>query len=692
MRWIPFPFIRITIFFIAGILLGDYFPYTFYDGLLVGVMATFMVLYLLTLLVPYARRKIIQGSIAFLMVMMCGYIHTVLHTAALHPDHIVHDGDQIQFYTAHLTKACEERDRHWRTEASIEFVKINGVWKKRRGNIQLYFLKTDFVAPFKYGDGLLIKGNPKAVEPPLNPGVFDYKQFLQYRNIYHQQFLRADDVQPTMEKSGFKILAWSFDARAWYSALIKKYVDGEREQGIAMALVFGINEGLDNDLLSAYASSGTLHVLSVSGLHVGIVYLLLMFILKPLNRFKTGKWMAAVIAVLILWAYAFVTGLSPSVLRAVAMFSFVALATPHGRRTNIYNTLSVSAFCLLLYDPFLIMSVGFQLSYLAVIGIVYLQPPLYKCWAPTSKFLDEVWKVTSVSIAAQVATFSLGLLYFHQFPNYFLVSNLLVIPLSFVVLVSGLALLVFSFSNTLAVGIGFVLTWSIKIMNGIVFYIERLPWSRLDEVYITTFQSLLLSAILIATILLLKYKRKIYLYAGVVIGIVFSFTQWMVFYEKFNTKTITVYNIPHHFAIDFFDSGVACFVADSSLYNEASKIKFHVEPNRIVHRIHRVLEGAEVLVTRKFKGGELMVWNNKYLVHLTDKDFQLPTLPPIHYVLIGNNALMDIVTLPKSLSFEKLIIDSSNSFYFADNTLKRARALGVDVHSVLHNGAFIDTY
>lgn len=692
MRWIPFPFIRITIFFIAGILLGVYFPHTFYGFVLVGVVAMFMALYLLTLLVPYARRKIIQGSIAFLMVMTCGYSHTVLHTAALHPNHIVHESDQVQFYTAYLTKACEERDRYWRTEASVEFVKVNGAWERREGNIQLYFLKTDFATPYAYGDGLLIKGNPKEIAPPSNPGVFDYKQFLQYRNIYHQQFLRAGDVQPTTEKREFKILSWSFDARAWYSSLIKKYIDGEREQGIARALVFGINEGLDNELLSAYASSGTLHVLSVSGLHVGIVYLLLMFILKPLNRFKTGKWVTAVIAVLILWAYAFVTGLSPSVLRAVAMFSFVALATPHGRRTNIYNTLSVSAFCLLLYDPFLIMSVGFQLSYLAVVGIVYLQPPLYKCWEPTSKLLDEIWKVTSVSIAAQVATFSLGLLYFHQFPNYFLISNLLVIPLSFVVLVSGLALLAFSFSHALAGCIGFVLTWSIKIMNGVVFYIETLPWSRLEDVYITSFQCLLLSAMVVVIILLLKYKRRFYLYTGVVIVFVFSFSQWVIFYEKVNTKTVTVYNIPHHFAMDFFDRGVACLVADSSLYSDASKIKFHVQPNRILHRIHRTLYGANALVTRKFKGGSVIVWSNKYLVHLTEKDFQLPPLPHVHYVLIGNNALTDIVTLPKSLSFEKLIIDSSNSFYFADAILKKAHALGIDVHSVLHKGAFTDTY
>ena len=170
------------------------------------------------------------------------------------------------------------------------------------------------------------------------------------------------------------------------------------------------------------------------------------------------------------------------------MFSFVALAIPAGRRTNIYNTLAASAFFILWYDPFLIMSVGFQLSYIAVLGIVYMQPALYNLWEPTNRLWDEVWKITCVSIAAQLATLPLGLLYFHQFPNYFLLSNLFVIPGSFVVLILGILILVVNVISPIASFLGMLLEWTIKALNVIVFTIEDFPFSLIENVYITTFQ------------------------------------------------------------------------------------------------------------------------------------------------------------------------------------------------------------
>lgn len=691
MRWIPFPFIRIVLFFILGIVLGVYYSHTSIMWIAGAFSILLLVIYFSVLRIDYRNRRITQGGIAALAVLCCGYFHTVYQTDSLHPDHIIKYGKSIEFYTVKLLKASEEKSAHWKTEAVINQVMIRGEWKKVRGKILLYFSKKDFLNPYDYGDVLLIKANPQEVQPPSNPGEFDYKRFLQFKNIYHQQFLRSGTVKRIAAHDGFKLLEWSYASRAWATALLKKHIKGSREQGLAAALVLGVNDGLDNELLQAYAASGTLHVLSVSGLHVGIVYLMIMFIFKPLNKTKTGRWILAVLSILILWAYAFITGLSPSVLRAVAMFSFVALSTPNGKRTNIYNTLAISAFCLLLYDPFLIMSVGFQLSYLAVLGIVYLQPGFYKLWEPNGRLWDEVWKVTSVSLAAQLATLSLGLLYFHQFPNYFLVSNLLVIPLSFIILIGGITLMAFSFIPYLAMWIGFAVEGLINVMNVIVLTIESFPFSRLDNIYITTLQCIVLTAIIVMLILAIQYKMPRYWYAFVALVFIFSGLQWMSFGEKFGLKKMIVYNVPHHRAIDFVDKGVAYFVIDSALYSDTESTRHHITPCRVLHQIDRIIDGREQGITRFFKGGEIIYWNGKYLVCITAKNYALPPLPTIDYLIIGNNAVKDIIMLRKQLSFKKLIIDSSNSFYFANAILKQSAPLALDIHSVVHQGAFVVT-
>src|SRR6478609_9382442 len=189
------------------------------------------------------------------------------------------------------------------------------------------------------------------------------------------------------------------------------------------------------------------------------------------------------------------------------MFSFVALARPFGQRTNIYNTLAASVFLLLIYNPHLIMSVGFQLSYLAVLGIVYLQRPLYNLWSPESWFWNKVWETTCISIAAQLATFSLSLLYFHQFPVYFLLANLFVIPVSFVVLILGIALLLASPVVVIASGIGWALELSIKFLNLGVFVFEDLPFSLINGVYITTLQCWMLMGFVLSWILFFEFKK-----------------------------------------------------------------------------------------------------------------------------------------------------------------------------------------
>jgi competence protein ComEC len=689
--WTPYALVRVALVFAAGIVFGLYFP---------KLLPVEIVIFLFTFLligftgVAYlkwkSRLKYINiGFAGVIALFLAGYLNVFYSTDSNYTDHFVHDQDTITHYKVLIANQAQEKESSWKVEADVQAVRhMDNVWQPRSGKVLLYFSKTDFSKPVQYGDVLLLAGSPQLLKEPSNPGEFDYKKFLTYRKIYHQQFLRKGDAVKIGYEPPSSIIAYSIMAREWADEALKRNVEGEQEQATASALVLGVTDGLDNDLIGAYAATGSLHVLSVSGLHVGIIYWLILLIFKPLNKTTQGKWFLAIFGIIVLWVYAFVTGVSPSVLRAVTMFSFVALARPWGQKTNIYNTLAASAFCLLLYEPYLIMSVGFQLSYLAVVGIVYLQPKLSRLWEPKTWLWENIWQITCVSIAAQAATVALGLLYFHQFPVYFLFSNLFVIPLSFIILVLGIMVVFISAIAPVAVALGFLLQWIIWFLNYGVLKMEALPASLIDNVYITTFQCWLLMGAILGMVFLFESRKAEYLTAATLLIVVFGVFQWVHFQDSINQKKFVVYNIKGHSAVDMIHNGQVYFFTDSVLMNDRDKLRFHIRPNRLRSGVGEIFNGNDQSFSSQLNGCRLIVWNGIRILKLEEKSYSIPVRLQVDYLVLSKNAVYDVKTL-KALKFRKLILDSSNSFYFAERILKAAQAEGMEVHSVQHQGAFI---
>jgi competence protein ComEC len=689
-RWIPYAFVRIVLFFMLGICVSIFYPDLFDEltGKLICLSAFFVYVAVVVILRRRTSRarstnlKVYAGVIGLTAVFFAGIARVDSNTETNNPNHII-NANSIDFFKVVVSTAAVEKENSWKAEAEVEEIKTEGEWESATGTIMLYLSKEDFISPPAYGDVLLIKGQPQLVPPPSNPEEFDYRRFLSFKNIYHQRFIKKNNGK----RIGFAPPGWidyyALKTRKWADNTIREYVSGEREKALASGLVLGITDGLDDELLSAYRATGTLHVLAVSGLHVGILYGIVLLILTPLNKLKKGPWIAAVMSVAILWAYAFVTGLSPSVLRAVTMFSFVALAKPGGHRTNIYNTLAVSAFLILWYDPFFIMSVGFQLSYLAVLGIVYIQPGLYNVWNPANRILEEIWKVSSVSIAAQISTFSLSLFYFHQFPNYFLLSNLVAIPASFVVLVLGLAILATAFLSPVANGLGFLLEWVIKVMNAVMFTIEDLPFSLLENIYITPLQCWLLFAILLAVLVLLHTRKFVWVKVAFFMGVIFSCAHWYHYTKEINVRKIIVYNIAGHTAVELFDNGQVYFLGDSTLTMNSKKINFHIASNRIKSGARKKHPGDEIRESRP--GCSLIVWNQKSILQIHEPTFSLPETLQIDLVIISNDAVKNVDELLKQINTKNIILDSSNSRYNVSTLMQNTEA---EIYSVAHQGAF----
>lgn len=682
--WIPYVFVRVVIFFIGGITLGIYFP----DLISFGKASVVLIIFILSYLCLYIVRRYSQsrvnviGFIALSAIFISGYLCVILNDQRSNPHHLSTFND-IQFYKVVITSHPQERERSWKFEGDIEAVRTTD-WMKAAGKIMLYLSKDSALCPYDYGDILIVTGTPLPVPPPGNPGEFDYKKFLSYKNIFHQHFIRKHDVIKVNNDPPYKFIQLAIKARIWADVTLQQFIRGEREQATISALVLGVTDGLDNELLNAYAGTGAMHVLAVSGLHISIVYLLISFVLSPLKKIKHGKAILAVVSILILWTYSFITGLSPSVLRAVVMFTFMALARASDRQTNIYNTLAVAAFCLLLYDPYLIMSVGFQLSFFAVIGILYFHPFIYAWWQPQNWLLNEIWTVTSVSIAAQVSTFPLGLLYFHQFPNYFLLANLFVIPGSFVVLLGGILLLILSIVPMIADLIGWLLSWIIKLLNNIVFFFESLPYSLIENIYISIFQSYVLAAIIVFVTLLCVKRRLAYLKVAIALGIIFSAGQWFWISEMHTNTWLAVYKVPGHFAVDIIHDGMATFIADSAFQKDFLKQKFHIKPNRIIHAVDQVALLQPLFQSDEF---DVFVCGQQRILRIKRREAKIPAWCRPNLIIVGNNGF-NRLSMPAEFQNVVIVLDSSNSFYFADKVINDKENEGLVLHSVLHRGAF----
>jgi len=683
--WKPYPLLRISGFFTGGVLLGVYFPDFIHHRYVFGLILLLTIpFFIIRAFSKQHNYGFYSGMFGLSVILLLGYSRLILFTDSRKENHLSKISQPIEAYEAMVRSVPEQKAKSWKVELEVLRVKT-GSWMPVTGKLLLYLSKKNNSTPaWKYGDRILVKGNPQQLNPPANPGEFDFKRFLSFKNISHQQFVLPDAVKLLNSTSRKGFIYYSHQARAWCLKKIYEFVHGDDEQAIAVGLVLGVTDGIDNDLQNAYAASGAMHVLAVSGMHIGIIYAIVLFLFKPLDKFKHSKWIVAIISLFCLWTFSFVTGNSPSVLRAVTMFSFITLARPFGKRTNIYNTLAASVLVLLIYNPYLVMSVGFQLSYLAVLGIVYLQQPLYQLWEIENRVGDWVWQITCVSIAAQTSTFALGLLYFHQFPTYFLISNLFVIPLSTLVLVVGIFLLAINFISPLAALTGTVLEWMIKALNWIVFKTEALPMSLINNIYINTLQCWLLMGILLSMIFLFEFKTIRWLYSALGFTIIFTVLQWSHFAAEVNHKQMIVYSINNHQAIEFMDRGNSYFVSDSLLRNDVERVRFHIQPNRLFHGIKDT--SNEVPIKIDVNGVTLFLWRNETIAWIDGKDDRLPVNASFDYLVVSKNSLT-IKQLAK-LNVKKIIFDGSNSKKYIEKISSGARADQI-IYSVSLNGALI---
>jgi len=290
---------------------------------------------------------------------------------------------------------------------------------------------------------------------------------------------------------------------------IKKYIPQQESQGIAEALLIGYQDDVDKELLQSYSNTGVVHIIAISGLHISMVYALLVKFFIPFKRKKfISTWVQPFFILLAIWLFTLVAGAAASIVRAAVMFSFITIAQLLLKKHSIFNTLAASAFCMLVYNPFVLWDVGFQLSYAAVCSIIIFQKPLYHLLYFRNKIADTLWKLNTVTLSAQLLTLPFILFYFHQFPNYLFIANLIAVPLSGFILYGEITLMALAWFPPLAKITGIAMSYLIHVMNACIHFIEKLPFATTQNIAFDLPQALLLTAFIIA-LAFLVFCRKI---------------------------------------------------------------------------------------------------------------------------------------------------------------------------------------
>ncbi|MDX5337955.1 MAG: competence protein ComEC family protein [Cyclobacteriaceae bacterium] len=473
MRFSAFPFLRYLPFFVLGILLSPKLPLSWEISL--SCLGICWIIYWLLLILSRRGQTSLKVFLAYGMLVLSG-IGIADFQAKWKSEK-----ESLVYSKKHIAKTLQFDIPKPNSKQNLLEIIASGdsvSWKRSSGKVILYHQ-----SELKPGQVLVLEEKPEEIDPPNFPYEFDYRDYLARKGIQYRQFTRKPPLVFGEDQDSFEF--WILNLRKSLSQILEVHLEIPESKQIAQALLLGDKEGLDREVRKAYAETGTMHILAVSGLHVGIIYAILLFPLKRVNP-KSGLRKTYLFGVILLiWIYALLTGFSPSVIRASFMFTLISLGQMRERKPSVWNILAFSAMVMIAIDPGVIQEVGFQLSYVAVAGIVGLQPLMVRWWQAQNRILEYFWQLATVSLAAQLATFPLTIYYFHIFPTYFLFANLIIIPMAFVSMCLGLGLLGFSWIPGIGAFLGYFLDHWIWIQNGVNSFFQSLPAGVMERLTIS---------------------------------------------------------------------------------------------------------------------------------------------------------------------------------------------------------------
>jgi competence protein ComEC len=696
--WVRFPFLRFLIFLISGITLYRQVPSE--PGKYFWIYPALFLIYILLLLFlkkeKFRSYNLLIGIHAMVLLIISGYTLSACFDQKNLSDHLLARPKPADRYTCRVLEVNDEDTGKISLVVRCISVKTNGKWETASGNIFLAIKKNrDSALLVQPGDRMIVCGSPSRIKKPQNPHQFDYAAYMSMKNIYYRQTVKAGSIWVFRNENNLNPFRIAKKMSDMFQSVLASHIKDYDAWSLVSTLVVGARGKLDESLETDFATVGISHILSVSGLHVGIIYMVLFFLLKPFYHHPRTRWLSSIIIISILIVYAFITGLTPSVLRSVFMFSLIELGRRIGRKGITLNTLAVSAFFLLCADPFFLYFVGFQLSYLAVAGIVCFHSYIYKCISFKYAFADYIWQIISVSTAAQIATLPLTIYYFHTFPVYFLLANILAIPIAFFLLVAGLSVLALNFLPVIPGIIGSVTSWVARLFNHSISFIGHLPFSQVRNIYLSELMVLLLFLLIILIIIMLNNPKTKFLYGIAICLFIFSSSMAVHQLEIIKQKKIIFYYCKEGPVIEFVNGNAGILYSTSQLASQKTKL-MKLAGNNCAAEGHPFViypgdSTSNKICHNKFRGFDLIIRDGKSIAVINNPglvEFQKIKYPVrTDFIVLSNNSAAGINKIAGKFSAENWIIDGSNNAYLllrAKNLLKKP---GISLISLEEQGS-----
>jgi len=684
--WHRIPFLRLVIALLIGAATGYNLPedsVLFY--LIIGMGITLM-----AILLGFAKRWKIHGNQLVFGVLLASTFFFV--GIGLTLSQKIRNAERILLPGKAESFVAEVIEYPQKKENSVRLIlKLN---QKKYDSEFHPIPKVDILAysPFSLNLDTLIPGDlvyffesPKAHQKPINPGQFDYGRYLQKNGIAGTVYFHNDILAYRPGSTSWSLSGFFLSVQNYCIQVFKNHDLGPRELGVSSALILGQRSLLLPDTRDAFANAGAIHVLAVSGLHVGIIYLALVGIFSRIFPGKRWQIFNLILILLVLWFYAGVTGFSPSVLRAATMFSFIAIGKHSGHKANIYNMLAASAFLLIIINPGIIAEVGFQLSYLAVIGIVFFFQPIYgllifKSWLP-----DKIWSLLVVSFTAQLATFPITIFYFGQFPNYFLLANLIVIPGAMLSLWAGLILILVQAIPILNAIVAIVLKLVLRTLITFIEWISSLPYALSENLYFG------LGAVLLIYLLIMLI---VHTYRNPGRGnIWFPLTVMLILSVMWAHRKITIANTIQFGVLDGGKSSVVIMQQGRNSYavtkefdeKTPSKSQFYLNG----HFLKTGIENVEWKELNKDFENEYMAIKSRTVYY---NGFTISYLDPDYRESSFRNSIADFIVISKGIKPHQIPIENENVFYVIDTSVSDYYRSQIIAYLIKHEVPFWDMH
>ncbi len=664
LRFLPFHF---SVFLIVGIYTQLFFRVWHFNF---NILLVCHVLFLLIL--GFFNHQKTRTFLAFGYFFFVGISSVFVQDDANYSNHFLQLSKKNSVAILKVDKVLKSSSFHDKYQMKV--VQIDD--QKTRGNVLLNIEKATSLKPLKVDEILVVKPNFVEINTSTNPHQFDYKKYLENQGIRQQLFVNNNQFL-SLGLGQRTLKGWSEEFRDFVQISMKRYAFKTYEMAVINALLLGERKEISKELLADYSKAGAIHILAVSGLHVGIIMLLLLKVFGFLTVFKNGKTIQTILIIFILWMFAFIAGLSASVVRAVTMFSFLAIGQQFGSKRIILFSLFSSLFILLIFKPLFLFDVGFQLSYLAVLGIITMQQKIYQLIKIKPKIIDFFWQVTSVSLAAQIGVLPLSLYYFHQFPGLFFLSNMIIIPCLGFILMAGIIVIFLSIFEILPSILADLYGFIISLMNVFINWISNQEAFLFKDISLS-FSLLVVSYIVIffgARFLNHQTSKKMLLFLGSIV--VFQSVILFENYQKNQSKEFIVFHKTKQTVFGFRNQEKIQFIHNVDSLGGINSIVTG----------YKIAENVEVSF-KKMSSNVYQFENQPILVIDSLGIYQLQNLKN-SMVILQNSPKINLERMISKIRPKMIIADGSNFKSYTNRWKITAEKMQIPFHYTGEKGAFL---